>query len=103
MKKLMIATLFILGAKVVCAQETGTEIKESVTATEVSIAQQAYTETAVTDLPESVTAAVAKNYPTASIDKAYINKENQYKLEVSLRDGTSGTLFADEDGNWIDI
>ncbi|HET8737805.1 MAG TPA: hypothetical protein VFM69_14520 [Pricia sp.] len=65
--------------------------------------QGEFSEVAAEELPESVTAAVSKNYPTASIDKAYVNDAKQYKLEVSLEDGTAGTLYADENGNWIEL
>ncbi len=69
----------------------------------VAGSQNDFSEVATDELPESVTAAVSKNYPTASIDKAYVNEANQYKLEVSLEDGTAGTLYADENGNWIEM
>ena len=62
-----------------------------------------FKEIATADLPTAVSEAVAKNYPTATIDNAYVNEEKQYKLEVSLEDGTSGTLYADENGNWLDF
>ena len=86
-------------------EETATEATESVeeTATEATATQEDFSEVAAEELPESVTAAVSKNYPTASIDKAYVNEANQYKLEVSLEDGTAGTLYADENGNWIEM
>ncbi|WP_318310611.1 hypothetical protein [Flagellimonas crocea] len=57
----------------------------------------------VSDLPSAVTTAVETNYPTAKIDKAYKNDEDQYKLELTLEDGTSGTVYADAEGNWIDM
>ncbi len=69
----------------------------------VTESQNDFSEVAPDELPESVTDAVSKNYPTASIDKAYVNEANQYKLEVSLEDGTAGTLYADENGNWIEM
>jgi hypothetical protein len=72
-------------------------------ATEAVAGQDEFSEVTAEELPESVTAAVSKNYPTASIDKAYVNEANQYKLEVSLEDGTAGTLYADENGNWIEM
>jgi hypothetical protein len=46
---------------------------------------------------------VETNYPTAKIDKAYKNDKDQYKLELTLEDGTSGTVYADAEGNWIDM
>ncbi|SDD84120.1 hypothetical protein SAMN05421636_10274 [Pricia antarctica] len=133
MKNLMIAAVLSLGTMTAFAQEenavqdagtaveeTATEATEAVeeTATEATeaveesandaaeateAAQGDFAEVNAEELPESVTSAVSKNYPTASIDKAYVNDANQYKLEVSLEDGTAGTLYADENGNWIEM
>ncbi len=130
MKNLMIAAVLSLGTMTAFAQEenaveeagtaveeTATEAAEAVeeTATEaaeettteateaVEATQGDFAEVTAEELPESVTSAVSKNYPTASIDKAYVNEANQYKLEVSLEDGTAGTLYADENGNWIEM
>lgn len=130
MKNLMIAAVLSLGTMTAFAQEenaveeagtaveeTATEASEAVeeTATEaveenateatetIEATQGDFAEVSAEELPESVTSAVSKNYPTASIDKAYVNDANQYKLEVSLEDGTAGTLYADENGNWIEM
>ncbi|NAY93333.1 hypothetical protein GTQ34_15590 [Muricauda sp. JGD-17] len=67
------------------------------------IVAQDFEEISVSDLPTAVTSAVAENYPTAKIDKAYKNETDQYKLELSLEDGTSGTVYADAEGNWIEM
>jgi ribonucleotide reductase alpha subunit len=99
MKKLFFVLAIVCGGLTTFAQDT--EAMASI-ATEV-LSQDNFTEIATSELPEAVTAAVAKNYPTATIDKAYLNESKQYKLEVSLQDGTSGTLFADENGNWIEM
>jgi hypothetical protein len=99
MKKLFFVLAIALGGSTTFAQDS--ESTASV-ATEV-VAQDNFTEIATSELPEAVTAAVGKNYPTATINKAYLNESKQYKLEVSLQDGTSGTLFADENGNWIEM
>jgi len=103
MKKLFITAVFALGSLTAFAQEeeAATAVEEA--ATEAVAAQDDFSEVTAEQLPESVTAAVGKNYPTASIDKAYVNEAMQYKLEVSLEDGTSGTLYADENGNWIEM
>ncbi len=105
MKKLIFAAVLSLGSLTAFAQDTqATEAEEVQSeATEVvAAAQDDFSEIAVEELPEAVTAAVEKNYPTATINKAAVNEAKQYKLEVSLEDGTSGTLFADEEGNWIE-
>ncbi len=101
MKKLVLLVALAFGSLTAFAQEAETEVAEL--ATEVVTAQDDFSEVAVAELPEAVTAAVAKNYPTATIDKAYVNEAQQFKLEVSLEDGTSGTLYADAEGNWIEL
>ncbi|ALM08725.1 hypothetical protein SB49_13580 [Sediminicola sp. YIK13] len=65
--------------------------------------QDNYTEIVSSELPEAVTAAIARDYPTAAVNKAYVNKDKHYKLELVLKDGASGTLYADQDGNWIEM
>ena len=99
MKKLIFAAVLSLGSLTAFAQDADAA---QIDATEAVAAQDDYSEIAVEELPEAVTAAVSKNYPTATINKAYVNEAKQYKLEVSLEDGTSGTLYADENGNWIE-
>ncbi|WP_238934436.1 hypothetical protein [Aurantibacter crassamenti] len=109
MKKLIFVLALSMGTMTAFAQDEVTEqaAETSVESTEaiadVVAAQDDFSEIAADELPEAVTAAVSKNYPTASIDKAYINESNQYKLEVSLQDGTAGTLYADDNGNWIEM
>ncbi len=100
MRKVIFILALSLGSVSTFAQDT--EAAAEAVATEV-VAQDDFAEIAASELPEAVTAAVAKNYPTASIDKAYVNEAKQFKLEVSLEDGTSGTLYADENGNWIEM
>lgn len=101
MKKLMLVAVMAFGSMTAFAQEAEASIEE--VATEEVATQDDFSEVAVTELPEAVSAAVSKNYPTATINKAYVNEAAQYKLEVSLEDGTSGTLYADAEGNWIEL
>ncbi|WP_394748430.1 hypothetical protein [Spongiimicrobium salis] len=63
---------------------------------------QDFKEIKIEELPETITAALAKDYPGATIDKAYVNEEEKYKLEVTREDGTSIELYADAEGNWIE-
>ncbi|WP_411029036.1 hypothetical protein [Spongiimicrobium sp. 3-5] len=99
MKKLIFAAAFSLVGLTAFAQEAD---ESQADATEVVVAQDDFAEIATSELPEAVATAVTKNYPTATINKAYVNEAQQYKLEVSLEDGTSGTLYADAEGNWIE-
>lgn len=64
---------------------------------------QDFKEISVSDLPGAVTEAFARDYAGGTIDKAYVNDAGQYKLEVSLEDGSSGALYADAEGNWINL
>lgn len=100
MKKLMFTAVLALGSLTAFAfSAEGT----NTVATEVVSTQDGFTEIAASDLPAAVSEAVAKNYPTATIAKASVNEAKQYKLEVALEDGTSGVLYADENGNWIEL
>lgn len=101
MNKIFITAVLALGSLSAFAQEESTAVEAA--ATEAAATQDDFSEVSADELPEAVTAAVAKNYPTASIDKAYVNEAKQFKLEVSLEDGTAGTLYADENGNWIEM
>lgn len=100
MKKLFFAAVLSLGSLTAFAQE-GEDVNAQ--ATEVAVAQDDFSAIETSALPEAVTNAVSTNYPSATIDKAYVNKKEQYKLEVTMEDGTAGTLYADKDGNWIEM
>jgi hypothetical protein len=110
MKKVILEIAVVVGGLTTYAQETEQEDTNATSVeTEASVQeevaaqdQDTYQEITVEELPEAVSSAVEKSYPTASIDKAYINDEQEYKLQVSLNDGTVGTLYADAEGNWIE-
>ena len=103
-------TLFLLGAMTLggftmnaqdaLIAETGIQHNQ---VNEMLVVADDFKEISVSEVPQAVSDAVAKNFPTASLDKAYTNEEKQYKLVLSLEDGTQGTVYADEDGNWIDM
>lgn len=101
MKKLFFVVALAFGSLTVFAQDADQAQVDN--ATEVVAAQDDFSAIEISELPEAVAAAVAKSYPTATISKAYTNEANQYKLEVALEDGTAGTLYADADGNWIEL
>ncbi|WP_158974608.1 hypothetical protein [Cellulophaga sp. L1A9] len=100
MKKLILASAFAFVGLTAMAQPSETVVEETVI---VSATQDGFSEIEMSELPEAVATAVATNYPSATIDKAYVNDQQQYKIEVSLEGGTSGTLYADENGNWIEM
>lgn len=69
---------------------------------EITIAvQEEYKEIKVDSLPQVVKDALAADFPTATLDKAYINEKEEYKLEITVEEVAS-TVYADKDGNWIE-
>lgn len=127
MKNLMIAAVLALGTMSAYAQEeTATEATEAVeeTATEATeaveesteaveeyaeeateevTAQDDFNEVATEEVPEAITSALEEAHPGASISKASMNDQSQYKLEVTKEDGESAELYADAEGNWIEM
>lgn len=104
MKKLILSAALVLGSLTTFAQEsattsnTVTETAKQETTT--AVAQEAYTEVTLDQVPEAVKTALTKAYPTAKLDKAFINEAKEYKLEITL-DEKKGNLFADANGKWI--
>ena len=103
-------TLFLLGAMSIGgfamnAQDAAISQNGIVNnqANEIIVATDDFSEIEVSEVPKAVMDAISKNFPTANLDKAYSNEEKQYKLVLSLEDGTQGTVYADEDGNWLDM
>ncbi|ADV48392.1 hypothetical protein Celal_1067 [Cellulophaga algicola DSM 14237] len=100
MKKLILASVFTFVGFTAFAQPSETAVEETVI---VSATQDGFSEIEMSELPEAVATAVSTSYPSATIDKVYVNDQKQYKIDVSLEGGTTGTLYADESGNWIEM
>lgn len=100
MKKLFFLAVLSLGSLTAFAQDGAEVVAE---ANQIAVAQDDFSEIETTNLPEAIATAVSTEYPSGVISKAYVNKQEQYKLEVTLEDGTTGTLYADKDGNWIEL
>ncbi|HEA20301.1 hypothetical protein LCGC14_1415360 [marine sediment metagenome] len=125
MKKLFITTVFALGSLAAFAQEAetaepqdaatevpaeatdaATETQDAATETaaqgEDAVAQDDFSEIAIEEVPEAVTSMIETNYPGATMNAASKNEAGNYKVEVSLEDGTSGALIVDEEGNAVE-
>ncbi len=72
-------------------------------ATVVVEVQEEYSAIDNSELPAAVAEAFTRDFPNAEISKAYVNEEGQYKLEVTQEDGSTGELYADAEGNWIEM
>ena len=104
MKNLMIVAALALGSMTAFAQEETPTEEVAAAATEmVEEAQDGFAEVAVEELPEAITAALATDHPGATIAAAFVNEAAQYKLEVAKEDGTAVELYADAEGNWIEM
>ncbi len=68
---------------------------------EMKKAQKGFKEVSMDELPESVSTAIEENYPNATVNKAMVNKKMQYKLEATMKDGSTETMMMDKDGNPI--
>ena len=95
MKKLILSAAIVLGSLTTFAV-TPVQIP----LTQISVTQDDFAEIETSKLPEAVTKATEAAYPGATIVKAYMNQENQYKLELTVKD-QSATVYTDAEGNWI--
>lgn len=68
--------------------------------TEKVILQEEYKEVSSEELPEAVREAVKKDFKDATIQKAYINANKEYKLELLVGTATQN-VYADANGNWL--
>ncbi|MBT8185886.1 MAG: hypothetical protein KJN76_13660 [Eudoraea sp.] len=100
MKKLFLVSALALGSLTTFAQDTEEVQAEAM---EVMEAQDTFAAIDLSELPEAITEALAKDHPNAQITKAYLNEEAQYKLEVTKEDGSEVELYADEEGNWLEM
>lgn len=96
MKKVVLSFAILLGSLSTFATplQSNQEVINSI------VTQDEYTEIKNEDLPAAITKALKEAYPTAVLDKAYINADKHYKLDVTVGD-KKGNLFADENGKWI--
>ncbi|MFS4468750.1 hypothetical protein [Maribacter sp. 2210JD10-5] len=99
MKKLVFATALAIGSLTMvtaAAPIFNTAIVEEVTV-------QDFQEIATSDVPEAVTTALAADHPDVVLSKAYVNGSGIYKLEVASADGSTSELYADAEGNWVEL
>lgn len=92
------------------AEEVAEETEEATEAVEESaeeaseeMAQDNFSEVAVEDVPEAITTALEEAHPGATVSKAHMNDQGQYKLEVTKEDGETAELYMDAEGNQIEM
>ncbi len=103
MKKVLLVAALSLGTMTAFAQEEETATAVESVATEVMQEQDVFAEITIEELPEAITVALEAAHPGTTIAKAYVNEAAQYKLEVAKEDGEAVELYADAEGNWIEM
>ena len=105
MKKLILSAAIVLGSfTTAIAQEAETPVTETTTETvaaETTQDQEVLTAVASEEIPVPVTAALEKAFPGATISKAEINEDKEYRLQVKAGD-KEGLVYFDENGKWIE-
>jgi len=62
---------------------------------------QDYKEVKASEVPDNLKEVVAKNYKGATISKAYVNANGEYKLELATADAKSVTVQTDAKGQLV--
>ncbi|MCM4150634.1 hypothetical protein DHD05_03440 [Arenibacter sp. N53] len=99
MRKLFFGIALSLTGLTACAQENKMVKGDN---TEISVVQDKFSEIGTTKLPAAVTKAIDTYYPSAVINKAFVNSSQQFRLEIVMEKGKRGTVYADKDGDWIE-
>jgi len=100
MKKLVFATALAIGSLTMGTAATPIIFHDGIME---DIFSQDYKEVAASDVPTPIIDALEADYQGAVLNKAYVDEQNKYKLEVSMEDGTSLELYADANGNWLEM
>lgn len=85
------------------AQDVETAVVEQTTAAKVAATGlvQDYKELKTSELPQAVKDAVAADLDGATISKAYVNTQGDYKIELATTDAKRATVYANAKGEWI--
>lgn len=106
MKKIVLtfAAIGLFFATAAQAQEVeATAISETAIVTETAVQQDDFKKIEVSELPETITAAIATDFEGAITKEAYV-KEKEGKLIYKIKldvNGVEKKVYADADGNWI--
>ncbi|WP_347373359.1 hypothetical protein [Aequorivita sp. Q41] len=120
MKKLILSTAIVLGGLTAATAQTEknptamNEQKQTAVEAQVEsnldaaqdaaiIAEpvQDYKEVNTSEVPQAVKDAVAKDFNGATISKAYVNANGEYKIELTTAGKKAATAYANASGEWI--
>lgn len=97
MKKLILASALVLGGLTTFAMAT---VLPQNTIKKEIIVEDNFKEIKTSELPAAVSDVLKKDFPTATLNKAYVNDKAEYKLKITV-EGAESVVYADKDGNWI--
>lgn len=60
-----------------------------------------FKEISLDKLSEAIVDTIKKDFPSAIINKAYVNENEQYKLLIIV-DENESILYIDKEGNWLE-
>ena len=119
MKKLILSAAIVLGGLTAVNAQTEKEVTamnvqdQSAIENRLDNAQDAdlsavaedvvqdYKEVKASEVPDNLKEVVAKNYKGATISKAYVNANGEYKLELATADAKSVTVQTDAKGQLV--
>ncbi len=98
MKKLIFAVAILAGGFSTYATTTNNINPVDVVC---SVVNEGFEEISIEKLPTAVVEAVSKDFPDATLSKAFVNEKEQYKLELTVEQETK-TVYANKEGNWLE-
>ncbi len=98
MKKVVLTAAIVLGGLTTFATSA---FAISQTDEIIMTVQDDYKEIKTDSIPQAVKDALAADFQTATLNKAFVNHKQEYKLEITV-DGAASIVYADKDGNWIE-
>jgi len=103
MKKLILSIVMVLGIVTITQSQSSlaSTSTEDAPTTPTQVAQDDYSEVKVSDLPQAVKDAVAKDLEDTIITQAFANKKGVFKLVVTTTNKEAKTLFINRKGEWI--
>jgi len=99
MKKLILSMAIVLGSLSIYAFETNETVKPVIVETEF---QDGFNEINNDAVPAAIITALENAYPGATLVKAYVNENVEYKLDIQVGENTA-TIYSDVNGNWLKI
>lgn len=98
MKKTLFLSVLALGSLTAFAQDK----EVTVETVNVVAVQEEYTEIEKDKLPAAVVEAFAKAYEGATINKAFVNAKEEYRIEATNAAGEAIVVNFDKDGNSLE-